>query len=162
MVDKRRDRVHEHPARIRLQEVAADAGLDQIAGKIVHFVNGEYKDARGGCGVPDAAGRFQPVHFRHCDIKDDDVGLEFEGPGDGFATRRGLTTDVPASVRFEQPADPASHDLVIVGDENLGHAATQTGSTPRYTPSGLTQITPATVESSSEGFQRARLRVRLA
>src|SRR5258705_8400975 len=69
----------------------------------------------------------------HCDIKDDDVGLEFEGPGDGFATRRGLTTDVPASVRFEQPADPASHDLVIVGEENLGHAATQTGSDRKST-----------------------------
>jgi hypothetical protein len=63
-------------------------------------------------------GGTQTVHFRHQEIKNDEVGLAVIGSFDRVRTVGNLSADVPIGIRFETRTESAAHKNMVVGDQN--------------------------------------------
>ena len=66
--------------------------------------------------LQDALRRFQPVEFRHVEIEDGDIGLEFLAFPDGFISVARLAAYFPARASLEQNPHTSANQIVIVGN----------------------------------------------
>ncbi len=60
---------------------------------------------------------FQPIQVRHSDVQDDDVGLELLCLLDSFPPIARFGTNLPLGMGFQQCAETAAHDFVIISDQ---------------------------------------------
>ena len=66
--------------------------------------------------------RLDPVHSRHADIHDHDVGGNLAGHLDGLPAVDGLAHDLHARFGIDQPPKTVPEHLVIVNDHHPGHS----------------------------------------
>src|SRR6266849_7547455 len=104
---------------VGLENVAARAGLDDVANKLIGEVHREDEDAGLGKGFVDAARGFEAVEVRHADVHDDDVRLELLDEGDRLAAGFGFGADFPALLGGQQAFEAAADDVVIINDEDF-------------------------------------------
>ena len=62
--------------------------------------------------------RRQPVHARHADVHQDDVGGAAAGERDRLDAVRGLADDLDVGLGLEDRAQPAAHHRLIVGEQH--------------------------------------------
>ena len=71
-------------------------------------------------------GGLEPVHVRHAQVHDHDVGPAALGQGDGGGAVGRLADHADPRRAGQREAEPLAHDLVVVGDEAgdlVGHGA---------------------------------------
>ena len=100
------------------------------------------------CVAEDLAGRFQPVHDRHPDVHQNDVGPQMPRQADRVRAVGGLAHDLQAGLGGEHRGEALPHHRLVVGDQAprgpaarravRGHGVSPTGSTAETTkpPSG--------------------------
>ena len=103
---------------VGFEHVTVGATAQGFAGDILGKVHGQDQYIGVGGSVADLADGFEAVHFRHGEVEQDHIGLEFLDEFEGFEAVAGLVADFNARLRFQQSANAAAHDGVVVGDEN--------------------------------------------
>jgi hypothetical protein len=68
--------------------------------------------------VAESGGGFQAAHFRHREIKDDEVGGELLGFLDGVHAVNGLAANGELGMRVEKATKLPADDFVIVYQQN--------------------------------------------
>ena len=84
------------------------------------------------CG--DHLGRLEPVHVRHAEIHDHDVGPPTLGQRDGRGAVGRLADDADPRRAGQREAKTLAHDLVVIGDQAgdfIGHQAILRGGAAR-------------------------------
>src|ERR1700739_1836603 len=74
------------------------------------------RHVRGVC--KNLAGRAQPVHLRHCQVENDDIGGKLGGFLSGLAAVCAFSTTLPVRVSLEQRLQHLPYQLLVVCDEN--------------------------------------------
>jgi hypothetical protein len=82
-------------------------------------MDGEHENFRSGHRPPNLPRGLEAVHFRHGNIEDDDVWVEFRRFGNRLPSGRRFATDTPVGIRLQQDSNTLSHDFVIIRDEDL-------------------------------------------
>ena len=103
---------------IGFQDVAACAAAEDFAGDIFGKVHGEDQDFGIRRFFANDASDFESIHFGHGEVEEDEIGFAFFDVVDGFDTGGGFATNFQAGLRFEECANPAAHDGVIIRYEN--------------------------------------------
>jgi hypothetical protein len=75
-------------------------------------------DGRARTGAPDQASGFNPVHFRHIEIKKYDIGVQLPGALNRFPTGCGLGHHTESPPGFEQSPQRTPEQSVIVRDHD--------------------------------------------
>jgi hypothetical protein len=105
-------------------EAGVGAGFLGLLSDLRGIVHGEDDDFRVGCEAPDLPGGFESVHYGHADVEDDEVGLEIEDFLYGFFTVLSFAANIPAVDAIEQRLHAATHNFVVVYEQNLrSHSA---------------------------------------
>jgi hypothetical protein len=65
--------------------------------------------------LQELASRVQAVQVGHPNIDNDDVWVQLQGLLDGLAAIAGFAADFPAFMLFQQGAQSAPHDFMIIG-----------------------------------------------
>ena len=96
------------PAAQRLEDVLVlvEGGHDQDPGQRIL------------AAVEDDLGGFQPVHDRHPDIHQHDVGPQSAGLAHRLDAVRGLADDVQVGRGFDQDPEPGPDEGLVVGDQD--------------------------------------------
>jgi hypothetical protein len=81
----------------------------------------KYEDMRGVRVRGKMASRLEPVHVRHADVEQHDVGSPLAGEGKRLDAVAGLGDHLDVLLRLEDHAEPAAHERLVVGDENTDH-----------------------------------------
>ena len=106
-----------------LEQEAARAGAQRFEHVLVEIERGQDR-ARGSTAVAssprDATRRLEPVHLRHPDVHEDDVGTLERHQVDGFGAVRGLADDLDVVGRSQQHGEAAAHQRLVVGDRRRG------------------------------------------
>ena len=100
-----------------LEDVALRARLEPAAEQRALAVGGEDQDRRLGHLLRDLLRRLEPVHPRHADVHDHDVGPAPLGERDRACAVRGLADHADVRRAREREAQPFAHDLVVVDDQ---------------------------------------------
>lgn len=75
----------------------------------------------------DLASGAQAIHHRHHQIKNDEIGLEFLGFGNGFLTILDIH-DFPGAGALQQATQGSSNRWIVLGNQDSdGHANRQAG-----------------------------------
>ena len=98
----------------RLDQVVEDAGLGRPLDQV--FLGVGRQQQHGGDALrADHLARLNAVHFRHLDVQDHDVGLEFAGQFHGLGAVAGLADDLMAHV-FQCLPQVQPDDRLVVRD----------------------------------------------
>jgi hypothetical protein len=81
-------------------------------------MHGEEKNFCAGIILKDLQGGFDAAHSGHAHVQNQEVGTQFPGLGDGFISLNGFAANRPFLLTFHQAPDTATHDFVVVSDEN--------------------------------------------
>ena len=101
-----------------VHEVAGRAVADRAGDEVLVLGVGEHQHLRA---LGERAGGGDAVHHRHAHVEADDVGAQLLGLGDRLAAVAGLAHDLePVGLR-EQRRDAATHDRVVVDEEDADH-----------------------------------------
>jgi hypothetical protein len=60
----------------------------------------------------------ETVQERHSNVEDDDIGLQLQSLFHGLAAVAGFTANFPALVFFQESAQSAPNNFVIVGQQD--------------------------------------------
>ncbi len=101
-----------------LDQVAAGTGPHRGEHRVVVLVHGQdqHRDRRRHPG--DLAGRLEPVHARHLQVDQRDVGGVHDRLAHGLGAVAGLRDHLEAGHRGEQGGQAVAHDRVVVGDQH--------------------------------------------
>ncbi len=119
------DGVHQLGVDGRFKHITSRAGLEHRKEVTLLGVDGEDEDLTAGKLGADATRGLQPVHFRHGDVHDNDVGAESLGLFDGFQSIAGLAYDLDVGLVFDErgKADAHHHVIVYKQDADGGHGS---------------------------------------
>jgi signal transduction histidine kinase len=107
--------------RLRLQEVARGACANRGEEVLLGVRRGEHDDLALRGALADQRKSREPVHARHREVEEHDVGLERACLGDGLASVLRLADHVEALLS-EQAGERVPRQRVVVDDEDpLGH-----------------------------------------
>ena len=95
-----------------------DAGEQGMADMLGGGVDREDDDSGLGAGHPDLPGRFEAIHFRHGNIQDQDVRLQFNAFEDGFTAVGGLSADTDVELTFQEMPEAFADNGVIVAEQD--------------------------------------------
>lgn len=96
----------------------------RFAGDVLGKMHGQDQHTGLRRGLVDLANGFEAVHLRHGQVEKNHVGLVFFDVLESLEAVASLMADFNARLSFEQGANAAANDGVIVGDENpirFGH-----------------------------------------
>ena len=123
-----RDRVDRGQQVLRrdvLEQEAAGAGDERVEHVLVEVEGGEHQHPRGRLAREQPPGRLEPVHDRHPDVHQDDVGAGPPAGVDGLRAVAGLGDDSDLRVGLEDHPEAGAHECLVVGDQDAdGHAGT--------------------------------------
>jgi hypothetical protein len=101
-----------------VHEIAGRAVADRAGDQVLVLGVAEHQHLRA---LGKRAGGGDAVHHRHADVEADDVGTQLLGLGDRLAAVAGLPHHLePVGLR-EQRRDAATHDRVVVDQEDSDH-----------------------------------------
>ena len=100
----------------RLHQVGEGAGVAGLLDQVALGEGGEDEDG-GAALAGDVAGGRQPVHPRHLDVEDGEVGVEVADELDGLVAPAGLADDFVA-LFFEQLLQVEADDGLVLGDHD--------------------------------------------
>src|SRR6185295_105048 len=108
------DRAQQVPARLALDDITVDAGVQRLHDVGVLLVHREQDRFGLRVELGDGARRIEPVQSGHRDIEDCDVGLHAPNEGDSFAPVVGLAHDLYTLPALEELLDALNQDQMIV------------------------------------------------
>lgn len=109
------------------EEIADRTGTDSISDRTVLDHAGQRNDLDVSQFRPDCGCGADPVHHRHQQIHEDDVGQQVSRQFDGLLTVGSLANHLELVLGVEEHPKALTHDAVIVDHENAdGHLAAKT------------------------------------
>jgi len=107
-----------------LEQEPARPGGQRGVDVLVEVEGGEDDDPAPGSrlGPEDAAGGLEPVHPRHPDVHEDNVGAVLKHRGDRFAAVGGLGRDRDPGLVQDEP-EPAADQCLVIGDDHPQRSA---------------------------------------
>ena len=69
----------------------------------------------------------EPVHVRHADVEEDELGVRLPDERQHLGARLRLADDLESAVGFERPLDPVEDEAMVVGDHNAHGDQCRTG-----------------------------------
>jgi hypothetical protein len=106
---------HKRFGKIRLEEVSGGSRIKRSANQAARFVHREYQNFRSRNGFADSPRDFDAVKFRHPDVDDRNVRLQFDGLLYSLRAVGGFADDRPRALRAEGHTSPAADQAMIVG-----------------------------------------------
>src|SRR5277367_2052051 len=106
------------PIGLRLQQIAARSGILRLANHLPRIVLREDQHFGGGQRLLDLWRGFQPVHLRHGNVHNHDIGLQLSRHSDGCRAIGGLADNLPLLARGEQPTQGCAHRFFVVHDQD--------------------------------------------
>src|SRR5712692_8935337 len=129
-------------------------GMEHVTRNLLCVSHGQNDDLLRGCVLHYLTGRFQPVHVRHIDVEQRDVGLKLRDFLDSLAPVSSLATNLPSPMERQERSYHAADDLVVVSKKNSkrGHIrSTERGWSYSFPRPAVSQVTP---DSSSIVYQQ--------
>ena len=123
-----------------LQQEAAGAGLEPGEDVLVEVEGGEDEDLAGRAGGGDRGGRRDPVHARHPDVHQHDVGVQGRCHADPGRPVAGLADDLDVGLGLQDQPEPHPEQGLIIDEQYPDHAASPSSSGSRAEtsqPAGL-------------------------
>jgi hypothetical protein len=105
--------------RLALQQVAGGAGADRREKVLLGAGGGEHDDLTLRSRMPQARQSGQPVHARHREVEQDEIGLQALGVLDCRLSLRGDADHVEA-VRAKQRREGVAGQRMVVDDQDAG------------------------------------------
>ena len=75
------------------------------------------QDSYRGCLLRNLSGRDQPVHFRHIDVHNYHVGMQFQNLLNSFSPVSCFTDDFGIGFVYENPTNAVSYHRMVVGNQ---------------------------------------------
>jgi hypothetical protein len=113
--------VHELFVGRLLEDVAARAGLEGLAGERRVLLHRQHHHAGGGRLLEEDGNRGKAGVAGHVEVEDEHVGAVCADVAAGVGHVACLGHDVEAVLTVEEHPQPAAHDTVVIGDHDLGH-----------------------------------------
>jgi hypothetical protein len=101
-----------------LEKVARGSGFLHVLDIAGFGVHAEDQDLDPGLGGEDSACGEGTILWRQGVVEDDDVGSEAEGQFQGFVAVAGFTHNFDIGIVFEQAAEAAAYEGVVVNEED--------------------------------------------
>ena len=118
MPRQRLDGVDHLAVRLRLQQIAARAGVQHLGDQLVAVVHGEHQHFGRRAGAADLARRLDAVEDRQRDIEDRDVRLVLDGEFDRLASIARLGADGEVRIALDQRSQATTNYDVVIGQQD--------------------------------------------
>ncbi len=100
------------------EEEAAGAGDERVKHVLVEVEGREHQHPWGSRHGEELPGGLEPVHHRHADIHQHDVGAGPLAGVDGLSAVAGLGDDTDLRVGLEDHAEAGPDERLVVGDQD--------------------------------------------
>jgi formylglycine-generating enzyme len=114
-------------SRVRLQQEALGARLQDLSHQSGRVVHGEDQDLGAGHAGADLSGRFDPVQHRKRIVEDNNVRTGGQRLVDRVLAVLGLPDHLPACLRLQDRPHPGPDYVMVVGDEDACHRMALSG-----------------------------------
>src|SRR4051794_17432310 len=104
----------------RLEHVAGGAGAQRLVEVLLGVVHRQDQHAQPGAPPAQLVGGAQAAHARHRDVEDREVDVVLERALDRLGAVAGLGDDPQVGLRVEDEPQAATHDDVVVGEQDSG------------------------------------------
>ena len=101
---------------VGFEHVTEGADFERFARDGFGEVHRKNDDLRFGAFLANRGSDFEPVHFRHGEIEEQQIGSVLSYVLDGFRAGAGLRGDFEIGLEFKDGADAATYDAMVVGD----------------------------------------------
>jgi RNA polymerase sigma-70 factor (ECF subfamily) len=142
-----------------LGQVAAGSGAQRAEHALVVGEGGEGDDARAGEPIAQRLGGGDPVHARHAQVHEHDIGLMDQGERDRLLPVRSAGHELDATQQPEQRRQALAHESLVVGEENPDRRVA--GNRRRHAGSSSCTRKPSSVGSATSVPPRSSARSRI-